>query len=232
VGAIGVALPVVLGLGGWWFFHLPPRPSISAYYYTELRNWFVGSMCAFGVFLIAYRLGKLDNVLATVAGVLAIVVGLVSVLFAKVRDGYNPARWRQWAHCACGALIGISVIGSALFIIKTGKDVRTESFVVFLFEALGVLAFGVSWFMTGHPLLPANPIITPDPVVVTAGGLSVTMPVRATIQQQCYVRFWLSQRLDETSISVEPEADSRAIRLLFTAGDGQQHRIIAAAPRY
>jgi hypothetical protein len=189
VGTIGVALPVVLGLGGWWFFDLPLRPSISAYYYTVLGDWFVGSMCAFGVFLIAYRLGKLDNWIATIAGVLAVVVALVptapdkatdaterpltahihlwsaaalfvllailSFLFATRRENYyEPARWRRRAHRICGGLILLSVAGSAWVIAKTGDDLTTGLFGVFEWEALGVLAFGVSWFMTGSPIVP------------------------------------------------------------------------------
>ncbi|MEU3454453.1 DUF998 domain-containing protein [Micromonospora sp. NPDC006766] len=77
IGSVGIALPVVLVVG-----HLVATrrltllDSLSAYYYTEMRDVFVGSLCAIGVFLIAYRYRRPDNALGTVAGVLAIVVAL------------------------------------------------------------------------------------------------------------------------------------------------------------
>lgn len=64
IGIIGVALPFVLALGNILLralgiqsaLHGPViEDSISSYYYTDLRNIFVGSMCAIGVFLMSYR---------------------------------------------------------------------------------------------------------------------------------------------------------------------------------
>ena len=62
VGCLGIALPFVLAFGlmfdrylaleRWqWFV----EPSISAYYHTDMRNIFVGILCAIGVFLFSYR---------------------------------------------------------------------------------------------------------------------------------------------------------------------------------
>ncbi|MDX8054489.1 DUF998 domain-containing protein [Lentzea sp. BCCO 10_0798] len=187
VGIIGMALPVVLVFGSFWLLKKPIGPSISSYYHTDLRDWFVGSMWAFGVFLMAYRLGRLDNALATVAGVLAILVSLfptasddtaagarpltatlhlvcaatffallavLSYLFAVPRDGYNPSPRHRRAHKTCAGVIMASLIISGAVILSTGKDVETESIWVFLLETAGILAFGVSWFMTGRPLIP------------------------------------------------------------------------------
>ena len=64
IGIIGVALPFVLALGNILLralgihssLHDPViESSISSYYYTDVRNIFVGSMCAIGVFLMSYR---------------------------------------------------------------------------------------------------------------------------------------------------------------------------------
>jgi hypothetical protein len=71
IGILGLVLPFVLAIG-----YMGLRDSVSAFYYTDMRNWFVGSMWATGFFLIFYRFGKLDNVLSSVAGVLAILVAL------------------------------------------------------------------------------------------------------------------------------------------------------------
>ncbi|MFU8852390.1 DUF998 domain-containing protein [Micromonospora sp. SL1-18] len=77
IGSVGIALPVVLVVG-----HLVAArrltllDSLSSYYHTEMRDVFVGSLCAVGVFLIAYRYRRPDDTLGTVAGVLAVAVAL------------------------------------------------------------------------------------------------------------------------------------------------------------
>ncbi len=57
----------------------PPRApdSISGYYYTDMRNIFVGTLCALGVFLVAYRgYDGVDESITNVAGFAAIGVAL------------------------------------------------------------------------------------------------------------------------------------------------------------
>ncbi|MGH3264433.1 MAG: hypothetical protein ACRDNS_20835, partial [Trebonia sp.] len=46
IGVIGLALPVVLLVTGCIEGHL--EGSISAYYYTDLRDYFTGTMCVLG----------------------------------------------------------------------------------------------------------------------------------------------------------------------------------------
>lgn len=80
IGVLGLALPFALVIGD-----LGLEPSISAYYYTDMRNWFVGTMWATGFFLIFYRYGKPDTILSSIAGVLAILVSL----FPTTPEGSN-----------------------------------------------------------------------------------------------------------------------------------------------
>jgi hypothetical protein len=56
VGIIGIALPFVLVFGKILVFDSPGiETSISAYYYTGMRNVLVGSLCAIAVFMISYH---------------------------------------------------------------------------------------------------------------------------------------------------------------------------------
>jgi hypothetical protein len=55
VGIIGFALPFVLAFGKMFLQSPGLEGSISCYYYTEMRNVFVGSMCAIGIFLMSTR---------------------------------------------------------------------------------------------------------------------------------------------------------------------------------
>lgn len=77
IGIIGIALPFVLALGAWLIDGVGLQSSISAYYYTVMRNVFVGSLCAQGVFLVSYRYRRQDAVVSTLAGILIIAVALL-----------------------------------------------------------------------------------------------------------------------------------------------------------
>jgi hypothetical protein len=74
VGFLSLALPVVLVVGDLLLGGGGVQDSISAYYYTGMRDYFVGSNCAVAVFLLCYRGRPADNYLAAAAALF--VVGL------------------------------------------------------------------------------------------------------------------------------------------------------------
>jgi hypothetical protein len=91
VGVLGVALPPVLVV---WAMDQGVQSSISAYYYTAGRDWFVGTLWVIGVFLIFYQYqpqrpelaksdraviqsGRADAYLGKCAGVAAVLVALL-----------------------------------------------------------------------------------------------------------------------------------------------------------
>lgn len=80
VGALGIALPLLLVLGEPLLFNGQPFPrgSLSAYYYSGVREVFIGALCAIGVFLVTYKVAERsrENRLSTYAGVAALVVAL------------------------------------------------------------------------------------------------------------------------------------------------------------
>jgi hypothetical protein len=56
IGIIGFLLPIVLILGKIYYFQDPGiQNSISSYYYTDMRDVLVGSLCATGAFLLSYK---------------------------------------------------------------------------------------------------------------------------------------------------------------------------------
>ncbi|MFJ9456928.1 hypothetical protein ACIRST_17805 [Kitasatospora sp. NPDC101447] len=83
VGLIGILLPPALPFGNWLAAEVMGRStdgfwpgSMSASYYTDTRNVFVGALCALGVFLICYRFDRRDDRWSTAAGVFAVGVAL------------------------------------------------------------------------------------------------------------------------------------------------------------
>jgi len=78
VGILGMALPFVLLLG---FLIIkkgcPFPPSISHFYYTNMGNYFVGTLCAVSLFLFSYNgYDKADMITSKLAGFFALVVAL------------------------------------------------------------------------------------------------------------------------------------------------------------
>lgn len=109
IGVLGVLLPFAIPIGIAILSkasdpgHFPG--SMSGSYYTHMRNIFVGSMCAIGVFLIGYRRARIDNGLSNVAGLLALGVALF-----PTADGCGGCEehWTQYVHT--GSAIGLLVI--------------------------------------------------------------------------------------------------------------------------
>jgi hypothetical protein len=55
VGAVALALPFVLAIPWWVLRQHMIESSISSYYYTGMRNLFVGSLCAIAMFMLSCR---------------------------------------------------------------------------------------------------------------------------------------------------------------------------------
>ena len=77
IGIIGVALPFVLILGKIILESPGSSGSLSSYYYSVMRDVFVGSLWVVGVFLICYRYDTPDDIASTLAGICAIGVSLL-----------------------------------------------------------------------------------------------------------------------------------------------------------
>src|SRR5712671_5197551 len=78
VGIIGIALPFVLAFGKILLDGPGIQSSVSAYYYTGMRDVFVGSLCAIAVFLMSYRgYERKDDIAGDLACVFALGVALL-----------------------------------------------------------------------------------------------------------------------------------------------------------
>jgi len=78
VGWIGILLPFVLMLGVFLIFRGKfTLCTISMYYYTGMRDVFVGALCAIGLFLLFYRgYDRWDDILGNISGICAIIIAL------------------------------------------------------------------------------------------------------------------------------------------------------------
>jgi hypothetical protein len=124
VGIIGCALPIVLVFGLMFLKGLGIQHSISAYYHTDMRNVFVGSLCAIGIFLMSCRGydGKDE-----VAGIFACVCAIGVALFPMAPEvSSTPVKEHiGWAHWTFAALLFAMLACFCIFLFtKTGPENR------------------------------------------------------------------------------------------------------------
>ncbi len=132
VGIIAVVLPFVVAIGDCLIDGHGIRGSISAYYYGRTGNYFVGSLCALGVFFLSYEYQprsdrKVDNRLSNAAFVLAVGVALLPTS-SEGREATGGSQWVGFAHLACaGALFVLLACFSLYQFTKTAGEVTPET---------------------------------------------------------------------------------------------------------
>ncbi len=128
VGVLALSLPfaVVLGKGllddSWAL-----QGSISAYYYTHSRNYFVGTLCALAVFFLSYEYHhsdtfRLDNHVSNVASAAAVGVAFLPT----TRGGGTSTTAEKWVGachyvCAVGLFAILAIICLFLFTRSQGR---------------------------------------------------------------------------------------------------------------
>ncbi|MEV8517880.1 hypothetical protein [Dactylosporangium sp. NPDC051484] len=134
IGFIGLALPFLLVLGDLALAGGGIRGSLSAYFYSGMRDVFVGALCVTGLFLVTYKVFEhnLDNLLSLVAGVAALGVALfctdrpkgstVPITPLQERLGETPVAVVHYVSAAV-FIVSLGII-SLYFGIREGK--RTE----------------------------------------------------------------------------------------------------------
>jgi hypothetical protein len=182
VGVLGTLTPLLVwtavlvrsGSGG-------PQPSISDYYHTAGRDVFVGVLVAIGVFLVFYSPYRLDALLTSAAGILAVVVALVPtgggagavhlvaaallfLLLATISialftrgadaDATPQKRRRNRVYRVCGFVI----IGCLVLAVAATWWPILDWLPAYLFwlETVMLVAFGVSWYVKGESFPPLN----------------------------------------------------------------------------
>ena len=74
IGILAFLFPLILYLGGRYFANCNEAlPSLSSYYHTGMRNWFVGILSAVAFFLFCYQGEECRDL---VAGKLAAIIAL------------------------------------------------------------------------------------------------------------------------------------------------------------
>jgi len=221
VGWVGTLLPVILLAANPIALSLENSgcglvpDSVSGYYYSPVRNIFVGALCALGLFLIAYvgyDLG--DRLVTDLAGVFALGValfptapttashpsvtcqtvavvstrehvvgdihlvsaGLMFVFLAWMalrftstdKPPYPRKLLRNRIYIICAIVIIACLVAAGITSLLPTSVKAHFPWWLFLYEAVAIVAFGVSWFVKGQTLISAIkdvPGEVPEPVV-------------------------------------------------------------------
>jgi hypothetical protein len=74
-------LPFICVLGGFLFSDLPVRSSISSYYHTNMRDFFVGLLVGVSLFLLTYKgYERIDNIVTSIIGLTGLGVAIFPCL--------------------------------------------------------------------------------------------------------------------------------------------------------
>lgn len=182
VGIIGVALPFVLVTGKWLLQGWGIQSSISAYYYTSMRDVFVGSLCAIGVFLLSYRgYERADRIAGNLACLFAVGVALFPTTPAV---GATPAQSTVGAvHLAFASAFFLTLAYFSLVLFrKTNpakhmterKKQRNIVYTVCGYAILACIALIVlaQTFLRGSGLQALDPVFWLESSAVLAFGIS------------------------------------------------------------
>lgn len=108
VGIIGFALPFVLAFGKMILQGPGIIASISGYYYSDMRNVFVGSLCAIGIFLMSTRgYDRKDQI----AGYLGCIFAIGVALFPTTPDVGATSQQKVigTVHLSCAGLLFLTL---------------------------------------------------------------------------------------------------------------------------
>lgn len=139
IGYLGISLPIFLvGLSLIIFFQTPVQPSISHYYYTNLREVFTGTICAVGLFLIRYKghgnasFWKNDNLLTNIAGIMALGVALIPTNPNKASDKIYTLipyteKWLGLLHYGLAAFLFLILALLAINVFTISEENETRA---------------------------------------------------------------------------------------------------------
>ncbi len=117
VGVVALALPFVLAIPWWFVSGHTLADSISSYYYTGMRNLFVGALCAISMFMLCCRgYDKKDEI----AGVLSSIFALGVAFFPTSPDADATTRQMQVGavHYTFAALLFMTLAYFCLALFK------------------------------------------------------------------------------------------------------------------
>jgi cytochrome bd-type quinol oxidase subunit 2 len=189
IGVLGVAMSPIL-IAGWLLLAAKVESSISAYYHTQMRDWFVGTLWVIGVFLFFYqyrprqaglarskrrsvRTGAADSWLGKIAGLCAVGVALVPTDAPPDSKDVPPTIGTLHGAAAAVLFICLALFPLLLFSQsrKRGRVYQGYGWaMIALLVVTAAYAFAPIGFKTSVAAL--RPILVLETLLITVFGLS------------------------------------------------------------
>lgn len=181
IGMLGIALPIVVWAGGRLIFGTGLQDSLSGYYYTGMRDVFVGALWAIGFFLVSYKgYSPVDDAATTLGGLLAVGISLFPTTPA---DPSATARVIGVFHAAFAGLFFLTLIYiSAFLFTKTDprkKPARRKLQRNVLYRICAIVMAGCIVLLALYTFIPGarrlaslDPVFWLESVAIVAFGVS------------------------------------------------------------
>jgi len=181
VGFIGLGLPFGLALGKLVFDGGGLQSTMSDYYHSNMRNLFVGSLCAISVFLMSYwGYDRIDNIAAKIASAFA--VGVAFFPTTPETGIISPQeRVGGIIHITCAAGFFLTLAFFSLFLFRKTAPKPTpqkrKRNVVYLVCGLTMVAsialIGITYLLPSDASIRSlKPVFWLESLAVVAFGVS------------------------------------------------------------
>jgi len=122
IGILGISLPIIVVLGGFLQSGFIVQGSISGYYYTNMRDFFVGLLCGVSLFLISYKgYEKIDDLIGNLSGIFALGIvvfptSMYSDQVVKVGIFLLDDNVSEYIHLTFGTLFFLALSFNSMFL--------------------------------------------------------------------------------------------------------------------
>lgn len=149
IGVLGIGLPFIVILGSSIHGESVLLGSISAYYYTNVHDFFVGVLCGVALFLISYKgYEEIDNIVTkTSGGLLLGVVAFPTSMFSGevVRVGIFqiPDNVSQYLHLIFSILFLLLLAFNSIFLFTKhgGHPSKEKKIRNIVYRVCGIVMF-------------------------------------------------------------------------------------------
>ena len=188
IGILGIALPIVVVVGGFIQNGGTVQGSISGYYYTNMRDFFVGSLCVVSIFLMSYNgYEKVDDIVGNLSGFFALGMtlfptGMYSGKVVKVGIFQIDDNISAYIHLAFGASFFLALAFNSIFLFTRrhpgvmGKAKKRRNMIyracgiVMIFAIMGIIAYMI--FFMNTALVKVDLVLIFESLALMAFGIS------------------------------------------------------------
>jgi hypothetical protein len=125
IGVLGIALPFLVSIGAYLLAHTSLECSISNYYYTKTHDVLVGTLCAVGFFLFAYKGYERQD---SIAGNLACIFAVGVALFPTAQEPPSCSAHIGFSlHGTFAALLFLTLAYFSLFLFTKTDSTKTPT---------------------------------------------------------------------------------------------------------